>query len=213
MLPLHAALSFGRAKDGVTGMADNERGEGVDTVEQPLPSETEAARGGFFQRLGLTLLLGFVLWVVGACAVLWWQPNRFIQLGVIAVAVVAALLIPKRHFDRILAAFACLLLIGALFYLPSYLMTTVVEFQIRNTDRDAARETYLIHTNRGAKTPSDPGETFENIDAPLLWKVNSSDVQGQAESLKGQRVRARVFGIRFADFSQYRNVIWLEPAT
>ena len=192
-------------------MAGEAGDDGVDTIEQPLPSEVAAKKGGFFRRLFLWLFVGLVVWVVGAGLVLWWQPNRFIQLGVIAVAVVVALLIPKKHLDRILAAFGCLLLIAALFYLPSYLMTIEVEFTIRDADRDSSREIYLVHTDRGAKTETDPGETFQNVDAPLLWKVNSSDVQGQVESLKGRRVRAGVFGIRFADFSQYRNVIWIEP--
>lgn len=181
-----------------------------DTLEQPLASTGGRGGGRFLHRLVLGLVAGLVVWGTGAGLVLWWQPGRFVQLGVIAVVVVVALLIPRRHVDRILAAFGGLVLIAALFYLPSYLMTTEVEFTIRSTDRDSSREHYLVHTDRGADGPTDPGETFENVDAPLLWKVNSSDVQGQAESLKGRRVRARVFGVRFADLSRYRNIIWLE---
>ena len=191
-------------------MSDGGTDEELDTIEQPLPSEAAPKKGGFLRKLLIGLLVGGILWVAGAALVMWWEPNRIVQLGVIGVAVVIALLIPRRHFDRILAAFGCLLLIGALFYAPSYMMTTVVEFTIRNTDRDSSREIYLIHTDRGAKSETDPGETFKNVDAPLLWKVDSSDVQGQAETLKGSRVRARVFGLRVADLSAYRNVIWLE---
>ena len=139
------------------------------------------------------------------------MPGRLVQVGLIAVAVVGALLIPSRHFDRILAAFGVLVVFAALFYLPSYMLTTEVEFTIRNTDRDSSREIYLIHSDYGAKAEAEPGESFQNVDQPLLGKVNSSDVQGQAESLKGRRVRARVFGFRIADFSKYRNVIWIEP--
>ena len=191
-------------------MAGGDVDEGVDTIEQPLPSEAKRKKGGFFRKLWIGLVVGLFVWVAGAAAVLWWQPGRLMQGAVIAAVVVVALLIPRRHFDRILAAFGCLLAIAALFYAPSYLMTTEVEFTIRNTSRDTGSELYLVHTDRGAKESSDPGETFKNVDAPLLWKVNSSDVQGQAESLKGQRVRARVFGIRVADFSKYRNIIWIE---
>ena len=178
-----------------------------------LPAAAEGGRSG--RTVAIALGVGLVAWMVGAVLVMFWQPGRFTQLGLIAGAVVVALLIPRRHFDRILAAFGVLVVFAALFYLPSYLLTSEVEFTIRNTDRDSSRETYLVHTDYGAKTESDPGETFENIDQPLLQKVNSSDVQGQAETLRGRRVRARVFGFRIADFSRYRNIVWiraLEPA-
>jgi hypothetical protein len=195
-------------------MADHEStrsiGGAPDAVERPLAPEPRG--GGFLRKLGLSLTIGLVLWLAGALAVLWWEPNRLMQLAVVGLAVVVALLIPRRHVDRILAAFGVLVAIAALFYLPSYLLTTEVEFTIRNTDRDSSREIYLIHSDYGAKAESQPGESFQNVDQPLLFKVNSSDVQGQAESLKGRRVRARVFGFRIADFSKYRNVIWLEPA-
>ena len=197
-------------------MSENEAAgqsdDGPDTVEQPLPSEAGASKGrGFFGRLGIWLVVGAVLWIVGAGLVLWWEPGRFVQVGLIAVGIVVALLIPSRHFDRILAAFGVLVMFAALFYLPSYMLTTEVEFTIRNTGRDSSREIYLIHSDYGADAETEPGESFQNVDQPLLGKVNSSDVQGQAESLKGRRVRARVFGFRIADFSKYRNVIWIEP--
>jgi hypothetical protein len=176
------------------------------------PAETPARQGrGLFEKLWLGLLVILVVWLAGAGLVLWWQPGRFMQAGIVAVCIVAALLIPRRHIDRILSAFAVLILIAALFYVPSYLLTREVEFTIRSTDRDSSREIYLVHTDRGAKSADEPGETFKNVDAPLLYKVNSSDVQGQAEALKGRRVRARVYGFRVTDLSEYRNIIWIEP--
>ena len=67
-----------------------------------------------------------------------------------------------------------------------------------------------MHTSYGAKRDDEPGETFRNEDAPLSWKVNSSDWQGVLETLVGRRVRARVIGVRFADESVYRNILSLE---
>lgn len=178
--------------------------------EGPRPEPRGRAGRGFFAKLGLAVLGGAIAWMAAAALVIWWQPGWILQGAVVAVALVAALLIPRRHVDRILSAFAVLLLIAAIFYLPSVLLTREVEFTIRATDRDSKAEAYLIHTDFGAERATDTGEAFHNRDAPLLGKMNSSDVQGQAASLVGQRVRARVFGFRIPMFSRYRNVIEIE---
>jgi len=183
-------------------------GEGA--AEGATSEPTTKSGRGFFRKLWVGVVLGLVLWIVGAGLVLWWQPSRIVQSGIIFVVVVAALIIPRRHIDRILSAFACLVVIGALFYLPSYLLTSEIEFTVRAADRDSEAHKYLIHTDYGAETADAPGEAFQNGDAPLLGKTNSSDIQGQAEALKGERVRARVYGIRVPDFSWYRNVIEIE---
>lgn len=164
----------------------------------------------FLSKLARYVILGTIVWVLGAAFVLWWQPNPIFQAGVILVALVVALLIPRRHVDRILAAFATLLLIAALFYLPSYLLTREVEFTIRGTDRDSKAQAYLIQTDHGAEGEAEAGESFHNVDAPLQGKVNSSDIQGLAASLQGRRVQARVYGVRIPMFSMYRNVIEIE---
>lgn len=183
----------------------------TDEISDPT-KEPAASSSGFFRKLWIGLAVGLCLWVAGATLVLWWQPNRFVQLAIIAAAVIGAFSIPKRHIDRVLACFAGLILIVALFYAPSWLLSTEVEFTVRGSDRDLERNLYLIHTDYRAKSADDPGETFRNQDAPLFWKFNSSDYDGVFESLTGQRVRARVIGVRFADVSMYRNVVSVESA-
>jgi hypothetical protein len=156
------------------------------------------------------LAVALALWLTLVSLVLWWQPGRFWQIGIGLASLVAALLIPKGVGSKLLGVVGTAAAMALVFYLPSYLLSTEVEFTIRAANREADKAVYLVQTDYGAKAADDPGETFRNEDAPLFWKLNASDWDGVIKSLEGRRVRARVIGIRFADRSIYRNLIWVD---
>lgn len=154
---------------------------------------------------------GLVAWLVLAIAVLFWQPGIFVQIGFALAAVLVAVLVPIGNAWKPVAALGGLVLMASIFYLPSYLLTWDVEFTVRGAGLDQkSGGLYLVQTDYGASSPSEPGETFSNQDWPLLWKFNSSDWDGLFRSRVGQRAQARVIGIRFANFSIYRNLISAE---
>ena len=162
------------------------------------------------QRLLVFAVAGLVAYAVLATIVIAWQPGRFTQIGVGLLAVAIAVLLPKTMIRRVAYALLALVVFAAVFYLPSYSLSSVVEFEVRGTTREPDTMSYLVLTDYKARSSDQPGETFRNDDAPLFWKVNSSDWEGVIQKLVGQRVRARVFGIRFADRSLYKNLIWIE---
>lgn len=73
----------------------------------------------------------------------------------------------------------------------------------RVTDRASDGSTdskYLVFTK---------SETFENTDAPLHGKFNSSDLYARLE--EGKTYRCKVNGLRVPLFSTYRNLLECEP--
>jgi hypothetical protein len=178
-----------------------------------MPAGPEPARGASLaQRLLVGAASALLAWALLATVVIAWQPGRFTQLGLALVVVALPALLAKTAARRVLFAALALLAFAAVVYLPSYALSQVVEFEVRGTTREPDTTSYLVLTDYRAKSPDAPGETFRNDDAPLFWKVNSSDWEGVIQNLVGQRVRARVFGIRFADRSLYKNLIWVEKA-
>jgi hypothetical protein len=174
------------------------------------PGSSEPEGGTSRLRIWLiALVAGLVAWVVLGLVVLGWQPSRFIQIVLIAGVAGAALVFPGSVLRRAGSSICALGLVVGMLYLPSWLFSSEVEFDVRGTAR-GAQGMFLVHTSYGAKRADDPGETFRNQDAPLSWKVNSSDWQGVLETLAGRRVRARVIGVRFADESVYRNILSVE---
>ena len=59
---------------------------------------------------------------------------------------------------------------------------------------------YLVFTDK---------EVFENTDSLLLFKFNSSDVQGKLRA--GSSYRLDVYGWRLPFFSSYRNIVAASP--
>jgi len=182
----------------------------VDPVPSEAADEVAPQNVGRLRRLGYWLGGVLTIWLLLATAVLFWQPGRFIQVGIGLAAAVAAVWLPRKGLEKVEWLAAAAVGMAAVFYLPSFALSQEVEFTIRSAGREADKAVYLVHTDYGAKAIDDPGETFRNSDSPLFWKVNSSDWDGVFDSLKGHRVRARVIGIRFADRSVYRNVVSLE---
>jgi len=191
----------------------NESNESSDeTVTGSGAEPTAAAPVGERNRVGrLTTWIGgfFALWLALSLIVLVWQPGRFWQVGITLAVMTASIFFPKPLHLKVAWTLLAAAMTMAVFYLPSYALSSEVEFTIRGSVRDAEDGVYLVHTDYGAKGIDDPGETFRNTDSPLFWKVNSSDWDGVFVELAGHRVRARVIGIRFADASVYRNVIWV----
>jgi hypothetical protein len=174
------------------------------------PSAEAPAPRSRVRRFLIGVVSAVVMWLVLSAAVLWWQPGRFWQIGIALALVAAGLAVPKGVGVRLLTSAGLLAAMVSVFYLPSYLLLQQVEFTIRSSDREADKGVYLVQTDYGARKADDPGETFRNEDAPLFWKLNSSDIDGVVKSLEGQRVRAGVIGIRFADRSIYKNLISVE---
>lgn len=73
-----------------------------------------------------------------------------------------------------------------------------ITFTVKNTEviHKNGRSRYLVFTDK---------EVFENKDAMLLWKFNSSDLQNEFEP--GKTCTARVYGWRINILSWYRNII------
>ena len=55
--------------------------------EVPAPEDAAPPEDGMgtMRKVAIGLFVGLVLWIAGAIAVLMWQPNRFVQVGVIGV--------------------------------------------------------------------------------------------------------------------------------
>ena len=83
-----------------------------------------------------------------------------------------------------------------------------VTFTVKDKERvtkgtgDSIKSYYLVYTD---------SEVFENTDCLVLFKFNSSDVQGQLD--KGFTYEADVYGWRIPFFSMYRNIIKVKRAS
>jgi hypothetical protein len=184
--------------------------EEVESIPSEAEDEVAPQNVSRLRRFGYWLGGVATIWLVLALGVLYWQPGRFVQLGIGLAAVVAAVWLPRKRLEKLEWLAAAAVCMAAIFYLPSFALSQEVEFMIRSVSLEADTTVYLVHTDYGAKAIDDPGETFRNQDSPLFWKVNSWDWDGVLNSLQGHRVRARVIGIRFADRSVYRNIISVE---
>ena len=77
-----------------------------------------------------------------------------------------------------------------------------VSFTVTDKERivekngDAVSSKYLVFTDV---------EVFENTDCFVLFKFDSSDIQGELKV--GERYSAKVYGWRLPFFSAYRNII------
>lgn len=113
----------------------------------------------------------------------------------------------KNWVETVIFAVVVLLVILALtsnIWLQ-YTTVTTVDATVTNTDRistgsgESLSHKYLVFTKN---------ETFENTDAILFWKFDSSDVQGHLE--KGKTYRFKVNGYRVPWMSWYRNILEVE---
>lgn len=94
-----------------------------------------------------------------------------------------------------LALFVCYLFLS--YFVSSTVTTVITDAQMTKVDGR-----YMIATDE---------EPFVNRDAWYRFKFNSGTVQNTAIKLKGKRVDLKVYGWRSPFFSQYRNVVGIEP--
>lgn len=80
-------------------------------------------------------------------------------------------------------------------------ITITVDSKERITDKDGkkVKSKYMIFTEN---------EVFENTDAPMLFKFNSSDLYNNLKIDSTYQVK--VYGFRIPFISQYRNIIKIE---
>ena len=111
-----------------------------------------------------------------------------------------------KLFGVFVIAFIVLLVasIGISIYLPiatkeNVTITVVDKERIVESGTDSVSSKYLIFTE---------DEVFENTDSLLVFKFNSSDIQGKLKI--GETYQVRVYGWRVPIFSMYRNIIEIE---
>lgn len=77
----------------------------------------------------------------------------------------------------------------------------IVETHEREKGKTDVSSKYLVFAEN---------ETFENTDSFLVWKFNSSDVQGSLD--QGKSYDCSVYGWRVPFLSWYRNIVSCKPA-
>lgn len=102
--------------------------------------------------------------------------------------------------------FMGLVIIGLFTYAVCY-YNSVEEITITVTDKERIVETADGNTTSKYLVFSD-GETFENQDEIIMWKFNSSDVQGQLK--KDSTYTVQVIGFRIPFLSTYRNILTIK---
>jgi hypothetical protein len=113
----------------------------------------------------------------------------------------------KRTTTVWTAAIAALVLMVGGIGMTMYVRTQEV-ITITVTDKER------VCTSRGETVSCDyrvytPLETFVNKDSMLFTKFNSADVQGGLQP--GESYEVRVVGWRIPFFSQFRNIVEVEP--
>lgn len=93
--------------------------------------------------------------------------------------------------------------IGVIAYSVFY-YSSVEEITITVTDKERIIETAHDKTSSKYLVFAE-GETFENQDEFIMWKFNSSDVQGQLKNDSTYTVK--VIGWRIPFLSTYRNIL------
>lgn len=80
-------------------------------------------------------------------------------------------------------------------------ITVIVKDKERITESNGEKVSskYLVYTEN---------EVFENTDALMFFKFNSSDVQGKLDA--GQTYKLKVVGWRVPFLSMYRNIVKIE---
>lgn len=107
----------------------------------------------------------------------------------------------RRRFKRLFMT----VLIGAVALTVLLCLTSMVQrsnaefFEIKVTRVERVNDKYLIFTET---------EVFENTDAPILGKYNSSDLYSRLQP--GRRYRIKVVGFRIPAASTYRNIVEVE---
>ena len=81
---------------------------------------------------------------------------------------------------------------------------TVIKTEVKRSKNSDSDDKYLIYCK------TDDGETkvFENTDALLIGKFNSSDIYAKIE--KDKKYKIKVYGYRFPFLSWYENIISVE---
>ena len=121
-------------------------------------SSAEAAGGGTTRKILIWLAALVVGWVVLSTVVIWWQPGRFWQIGIAAALVALALLLPKGAFTKAVAVVGALAGMAAVFYLPSYLISSEFESHLMRRVRAHTRRRSRQDHHRSSRNRSHDSE-------------------------------------------------------